>query len=94
MQSSETIEMFSNAIEGLAQYHKISNDEVIVYLGYILRERVKANTEFAVKHPRFSFQALQTNKLAKTVLNDCINEIDKKRNVLRSLEKEVRKSYH
>ena len=91
--TNEVTQMFSNAIEGLAQYHKISNDEVIVHLGYMLKQRVKANTEFAAKHPRFSFQALQTNKLAKTVLNDCINEIDKKRNVLRSLEKEVRKAY-
>lgn len=85
--------MFSNAIEGLAQYHRISNDEIIVYLGYILKERIKANADFATKHPKFSYQALQTNKLCKQVLNDIINTIDKKRNVLRSLEKEVRKNY-
>lgn len=90
----EVTQMFSNAIEGLAQYHKISNDEIIVHLGYMLKERIKANTEFATNNPKFSYQALQTNKLCKMVLNDVINTIDKKRNVLRSLEKEVRKKYN
>ncbi|MDR4491330.1 MAG: hypothetical protein R2685_10590 [Candidatus Nitrosocosmicus sp.] len=86
-------EMIANSIENLANVNMISNDELIVHLGHILKQRIKANTEYALSHVEFSTQALFTNKLAKTVLNDIINEIDKKRNVLRSLEKEVRKNY-
>lgn len=81
----------SNAIEKYGEVNGISNSELIVYLAYILRARIKANVKYTLSNLGYAGFALQINKKAKQALNDCIKEIDKKKNTLRSLEKDFRK---
>lgn len=88
---TERLIELSNIIENHTAANKFSNDELIVDLAYILKQRIKRNIEFTLQHPMFAPRALVTNKVAKLALNDTIREIEKKRNVLRSLAKEARR---
>ncbi len=88
---TERLITLSDIIENHTAANKFSNDELIVDLAYILKQRIKRNIEFSLQYPAFAPRALNTNKVAKLALNDTIREIEKKRNVLRSLSKEVRR---
>ena len=88
---TERLIALSDVIENHTAANKFSNDELIVDLAYILKQRIKRNLEFSLQYPAFAPRALVTNKVAKLALNDTIREIEKKRNVLRSLSKESRR---
>jgi hypothetical protein len=80
-------------IANVAKNYNFSNSELIIALSRIIKKHVNDHVKFTMSNLEYAPQALEVNKFIKEQLNDCINEIDKKRNTLRSVEKQLRKKY-
>lgn len=88
MLSDERYNRFMQVIDSL----KLRDDELIVYLTFCLKQKIRDNVKTAMGNVEYTNTAIKINNLAKDQLTDTIRVIDSKRNVLKSTAKQYNRN--
>lgn len=89
--SQDRFNALARVIDTFAEYNNFSQNELILNLSFMLKRAIKKNVQVTIDNIELAPFSLEIHKKAKETLNECINEIDKKRSTLRSVSHQLRK---